>query len=425
MIQYNFYKTLTINKFISILIIFLPVCLISGPFLPDLSITLICIFFLYKVIKDKLFYIFKNKYFYYLLFFYIYLVLNGIFNNPNPDTLRVSISYIRFIIFVFAFVYLLKEEINLINNIYSVFLLCFLILIFDGYYQFFTGKNIIGYPLNIIDGKRVSSFFGDELILGSYLSRFFPLFFGLAVYINGKSNKKIFLVSLLFILIEVLIFISGERTAFFYVNLSALFIILLIDKFKYLRIFTFFCSLIFIFFISNYDNSVKERMIDNTLTQMGISNPVQNSKNQKNNKYIFSKAHQNHYESAIKMFYDNSLFGIGVRNFRIYCKEPRYYVSEEGCTTHPHNTYIQLLAEIGIVGFIFIFSIFLYIIFFSFKHIANKIMKKNSLWSDFEICVYACVLISLWPFAPTGNFFNNWLSIIYFYPIAFILWKKI
>ena len=91
MIQYNFYKTLTINKFISILIIFLPVCLISGPFLPDLSITLICIFFLYKVIKNKLFYIFKNKYFYYLLFFYIYLVLNGIFNNPNPDTLRVKI----------------------------------------------------------------------------------------------------------------------------------------------------------------------------------------------------------------------------------------------------------------------------------------------------------------------------------------------
>lgn len=425
MIRYNFNKILTLNKFISILIILLPVLLISGPFLPDLSVTIICIFFLYKVFRDKLFYIFKNKYFYYLLFFYIYLVLNGIFNNSNPDTLRVSVFYIRFIIFVFAFVYLLREETSLINNIYIVFLLCFLILIFDGYYQFFTGKNIVGYPINIIDGKRVSSFFGDELILGSYLSRFFPLFFGLAIYINSKSNKKIFFVSILFILIEVLIFISGERTAFLYLNLSTLFIILLIDKFKNLRILTFVLSLIIIFFISFNNNSVKVRMIDSTLNQMGISNSAQNSNNQDKKKYIFSKAHQNHYETAIKMFYDNPLFGIGVRNFRIYCNDPKYYVSKEGCSTHPHNTYIQLLAETGIVGFLFIFFIFSYIIFFSLKHFANRIMKKYLLWSDFEICVYASILISLWPFAPTGNFFNNWLSIVYFYPIALILWKKI
>lgn len=423
--HFNFNKILTINKFISILIIFLPVLLISGPFLSDLSITLISIFFLYKVFRDKLFYIFNNKYFYILIFFYVYLVLNGIFNNSNSDSLRVSIFYIRFIIFVFAFAYLLKEEINLIKKIYFVFLLCFLTLIFDGYYQYFTGKNLIGYPINIVDGKRVSSFFGEELILGSYLSRFFPLFFGLAIYVNVKSNKRIFLISLLFILIEVLIFLSGERTAFVFLNLSAIFIILLIDKFKYLRIFTFFCSLIIIFLISINSNSVKERMITSTLTQMGISNSDGNIDNQKNKKYIFSKAHQNHYESAIRMFYENPLFGIGVRNFRIYCKDLKYYVSNEGCSTHPHNTYIQLLAEVGVVGFLFVFFIFSYIIFLSFKHLANKIMKKNLLWSDFEICVYACVIISLWPFAPTGNFFNNWLSIIYFYPIAFILWKKI
>ena len=44
-------------------------------------------------------------------------------------------------------------------------------------YNSFFGSNILGYELE--SGPRVSSFFGDELILGSYLSRFFPILFGL------------------------------------------------------------------------------------------------------------------------------------------------------------------------------------------------------------------------------------------------------
>ena len=32
------------------------------------------------------------------------------------------------------------------------------------------------------------------------------------------------------------------------------------------------------------------------------------------------------------------------------------------------------------------------------------------------------LVITLWPLAPTGNFFNNWLSIIYFLPLGFIIY---
>ena len=33
----------------------------------------------------------------------------------------------------------------------------------------------------------------------------------------------------------------------------------------------------------------------------------------------------------------------------------------------------------------------------------------------------SAILISLWPFIPTGNFFNNWLCIIYFFPVGLYL----
>ena len=52
------------------------------------------------------------------------------------------------------------------------------VLILDGFYQFYNGENILGWKL--ID-TRISSFFKDELILGSYLSRMFPIFFALCI----------------------------------------------------------------------------------------------------------------------------------------------------------------------------------------------------------------------------------------------------
>ena len=43
--------------------------------------------------------------------------------------------------------------------------------------------------------------------------------------------------------------------------------------------------------------------------------------------------------------------------------------------------------------------------------------------SDYEICLFASIYITLWPFIPTGNFFNNWLSVIYFLPVGFLLYN--
>ena len=48
--------------------------------------------------------------------------------------------------------------------------------------------------------------------------------------------------------------------------------------------------------------------------------------------------------------------------------------------------------------------------------------KKNAL-SDYQICLYAALLITLWPLVPTGNFFNNYISIIHYLPIGFLIFS--
>ena len=112
--------------------------------------------------------------------------------------------------------YLIDKDKSILILFYYALVLCFSALAIDGYIQYFTGTNLVGFK---ISGTRVSSFFGDELIMGSYLSRLFPLLFALFL-IKKKQKYEIYFIGILFILVDVLIFMSGERSAFFFLNLS-------------------------------------------------------------------------------------------------------------------------------------------------------------------------------------------------------------
>ena len=50
------------------------------------------------------------------------------------------------------------------------------------------------------------------------------------------------------------------------------------------------------------------------------------------------------------------------------------------------------------------------------------IRKKNTLNPKNALLI--AVFINLWPLIPTGNFFNNWLSMLYFIPISYYLFEK-
>ena len=111
-----------------------------------------------------------------------------------------------------------------------------------------------------------------------------------------------------------------------------------------------------------------------------------------------------------------------IKYFSCECSEKdEYKISFESCSNHPHNNYIQVLSEMGIIGFIFL----IYVIFiFSFqisKYLYYKYYKKIYIFSDFQLALLSAILISIWPIAPTGDFFNNWLSVIYFLPLGIFL----
>ena len=155
----------------------IPFFLITGPLLSDLSVSLISVIFLIYCVKERNFSFFKHKYFYFFLFFWFYLILNSLINNLNFDSIKISFFYFRYGVFVIAIVALLNVDHKFIKYFFYCILFCFTSLIIDGFYQYFFGFNILGWEL----GGRVTSFFGEEKILGSYLSRLWPIFFALSL----------------------------------------------------------------------------------------------------------------------------------------------------------------------------------------------------------------------------------------------------
>tara|TARA_B100001248_G_scaffold250487_1_gene224613 strand:- start:6916 stop:7953 length:1038 start_codon:yes stop_codon:yes gene_type:complete len=332
------------------------------------------------------------------------------------ESLHSSFFYFRFGLFSLAVWYVIDHSPKFIKY-FSIFLLItFIVSIIDGYYQYFGDQyyNLFNFKSPSV---RMSLLLNDKMILGGYLAKLFPLLLATLLVSFDLSRRNFLFICLLLIIIDILIFISGERTAFLSLFLSTFYIVLLISKFKFIRFFTFALSILVIAGITISDETIKKRNIDETISQITTQNDEG-----KNNFIIISEQHQSHYIGALKMFESNYIFGIGPNLFKFKCDDLEFKYDNHTCSTHPHNTYIQLLAETGLIGFLFIFCLFILFLYFSFKHLIHLLINsKKIIFSDYQIALMACLLITLWPLSPSQDFFNNWINVIYYLPIGFIL----
>jgi hypothetical protein len=203
----------------SFLIQLLPIFFISGPAIPDIVVTSIAIIFLYYLIYKKKIYLFKDYVIYYLFIIFLYINFNSLFSEYIYVSFKYSIGFIRVIIFSVALYFILTKNKKLISNFYYVFLGCVIFLFLDSSLQSITGSNILGYkPL---DKSRMTSFFLNEQIMGSYVARLLPLAIGLFYIINKNKSLTFFLI----LISGAVVFLSGERTSLAYFliifNLSA------------------------------------------------------------------------------------------------------------------------------------------------------------------------------------------------------------
>jgi O-antigen ligase len=413
-------------KYSSFLFYLIPFFLINLIGFADLFLVFIDCMFLYLIIKYKKYNYFNNIYFKSFLFFYLLIVFRSIFSDNIALSLGSSFFYFRFALFTFATILILEINKNFSKILKIIFIIILLVLFFDTIFQYFFEENILGmkYRWFSSDNFRLTSFFDTRGVLGSYVARFFPFIIALFFFNNNKKIKIIdlFLIIIVSLISFILVILSGERTSLVLIFIGFILIFLtsngtLKKVFGNLLISIF---LILILFVS-FDHRIKNRIFTQTVNQLAIGHHEERIK-------IFGEIYEGHFKVAYKMFKENPVFGKGVKIFRDFCSKPENYVSPTACTTHPHNTFVQLLAETGLLGFLLIFYLFVIVTsdlirnfivnFFRYK----TVNYSNSNYYNSKICLLTAIFITLCPFTPSGNFFNNWLSIIYFFPVGFLLY---
>lgn len=420
----------TIKLFFGYVVGIFPLFLLIGPLISELFLILIIIFATIIIFKDKQFKYF-NRYLIFFGLFYLSTVLSTLINFYNFDSTKGALFYFRIPLFAFGIWFFLSNS-NIFNKkiilFYTIF---FSLIIFDSIFQYFTGQNITG---NENLKNRVSSFFSEELILGGFFQRLLPIFLVFLIMSGLIVKDKInIFYSVLISFICLIIYLSGERTSFF---LLALFFGLIFISIKGLRKFIIVIGMISVFlsftipYLKNSEESnPATRMFKKTYEQIIGSGEEQYEEHKKkifNKVFIFSHDHHGHYMLSLRIIKDYPIFGTGIKGFRYLCRNKIYILEKnDGCSTHPHNTYFQIFTSNGFVGFAFLLFAFFYVIREIFRS-KKRINFDNNFDKD-EVSkniLLAGIFINLWPLIPTGNFFNNWLSMIYFYPIGFYLYFK-
>lgn len=399
----------------------LPVAIISGPFLSDLFLIIIDLWFLHKIITDKTIqkkYI-KNYLFYFFLLFNFYLVLVSLNSENTLISLKSSFFYFRFYLFAFAIWFIFDNYKITVKYFYYSICCAIVLIVLSAQYDLIIIKDFFK-NINPSQGElyRVSGFFGDELIMGGVLKSFFVIFLVLFSYFNFFQKKIINIISILILLwiVSFTILISGERTSIFTYLCFCLFAgLILKNKIDLVKIILISSILMILLFLS-FDK-LRERIIGDTFIQITNSALIEDSygnqiKLNKDKFTYLSIHHDAHARTAIKMFLAKPLIGHGPNNFRNICKEYEY--NQFSCTTHPHNIYLQLLSETGLIGACFLFFAVMYFILIIIKN-----FKKDKNSSLKILLIY--LLIYFIPFVPSGNFFNNAVNINFYLLIGIFL----
>ena len=394
-----------IDNIILFFILILPTSLITGPAIPDILITLIGLLFIFNNFNNfKL--IYKTYKIYTNIFFiiWIYLILNS-FISFNPIlSFERSVPFVRFYFFSLALNLVISKNYNFNLLIYAITIpLCF--VCFDLIYQFIFLVDIFGFEPQH-SNTRFQGPFNDEFIAGSYLSKLSLIPMALMFY---RKNVFRYLFTFLIILS---VLITGERMALILL-LFGYFLISSIYDFKKSIIFSFVFVILLSFFTLKNQESIGYRLND-FKERVGYNYIIG-----KSDRSFFDYGHGAHFLTGYEIFKDYPIFGSGIKTFREVCNLDIYddipsLQKEVRCSTHPHNYYIEIISETGLIGM----SIFLLSIIYLFKNNLFLKIKNTNQISLLPIFIF------LFPIASTNSFFTNWISIIFFFILSFYKLKN-
>jgi len=428
----NFYqKKITLNNiklfdFLKLLIYMLPISLIIGNSAVNINSFLIFIVFIIECFLNKNLIKSYKKIIFIFGFFLFLLFLNILFSSNKISSFISVLGIIRYFFLMISILYCIEKDRSFLNSFSKLLFLIVFFVAADTLFQYFYGSDIFGIKPSSSHGARLNGPFGDEYVVGAYLSK---LFFFSLIYLVIKNKKFIYIFAYLIFILLVTI-LTKERMASIMLLFTSLVFLIFYSKIHY-KIKILFISIFLITSIAliSFNASVREHLIFRSLEQIGILNLKNFEESVDVNfekRLLFDSQWGAHFITAYKIFQNEPLFGSGIKTFRDECKKFDYEEINSlskniRCNTHPHNLYLEILSEAGILIFV---SFLVLHLFFVYKLILNFLIDKEK--RDLIILVFCAFVIMFFPIQTTGAFFSTWNGIFYWivYSLIFYILRK-
>ena len=405
------------STLINILFLMFPLSIILGNLFINLNIFFLCVFT--SIIYNKELIKFKINFFdKIILIFFFYTLVTLIINFLESyfgeeifpqQIISKTLFYFRYLALYLVIRFLITQNIANLNWFSYICSICAIFVCVDIFFQFFFGKNIFGM---VSPGARhYSSVFGDEVIAGGYLQKFslFTLF--LPFVLIKKSFYKIAIQLIFFVIFTFGIILSGNRMPLVLFVFS-FFIFALFNKELRKKILTiFFIFFLFLGLNLNFNQTFK----------INMSNFYISGKNLANTFFIKDPTNlsiETWQLPYVRPFYcgkyiwgKNPFFGGGIKSFRN---------AEVGCGSHPHNYYLEILADLGLFGLSIILTFVFLLLYRIFKKIT--LLSPSSYVLDNKIMPFFLIfVIEFFPIRSSGSFFTTNNSSIIFIILAILV----
>lgn len=374
-----------LQKTANLLLILFPLLIAFGRAPADGALSIIAVLFIVHTILIKDYNWLKVGWVQAFLLLWAWMIIRVLFTEDILFGIGRSLSVGRYLIFAAALAFWLLKDIKIQRYLYISIGVAVIFLSLDGFYQYATGFDILGKPAwdaARLTGPYNSPFLGNNIFP-------FALLFALPLIAKLRNSKKyshdIILLTLC-ALPFLGVFISGDRSPTL-LSAFGLFIAFILAnkaiKFRLLGLAAIGILASAMLMIGNPE--LVKRQISSSFEQATEIN---------------QHGYGDVFKENIKMIEQNWLFGVGTKNYRLECKKVEFEANV--CQTHPHNYYMEIWSEQGLIG------ILLYLGFI--VAIARSLKKTYPQWRDNSLMLGGIGLIAakFWPLIGSGSFFASW-----------------
>ncbi|MDE2421998.1 MAG: O-antigen ligase family protein [Gammaproteobacteria bacterium] len=390
-----------INPWLFCFLVFLPFLVLGSRVSSDITASFSTLFLVYFWFKHPAHEIRKQRWFQVFLILWLYMCATSLLMVDPKYILGQSLIAIRWPAFALVLSSLVFKDQRKIEIFEYAALGCFVFIGLDSMLQYVTGHDIFGHiPVGVNDpslseytlhttnhvssGLRLTGPFSKE-VPGVYALRIYPiaLFALLTLSHDWLKGKRAVTVFAVIIFSQVFAFLTGERIVFmsFGVINFILFIALCIQfsfSFKHiLAAVVSFCG------IAAASVVLAPQMINRTI--LSFIYGLENFKDGTYYPIIIN---------ALTLWKNNPWFGVGTRYYNQACyalPSSQRSFSPEGCALHPHQMYLEWLADNGAIGLI----LFLVVLYFVFKNLWLHLEFKKHPLKSALIIIPMCMVFSM------------------------------